>query len=290
MTARRALPAGRPPDPRGDGLRAARRGQRASTRCGRPTAASCASAACRWPRSARSPSASSIGSGVVDCWTRNPARLAATFSTLDDLAPGRIILRHRGVVGPAGGQGRHRPPAPAHGDARGGRPWCGRCWPTRRSPSTASSCTSTASSSTTCTRSAGPKDVPIYIGATGMKMMELTGEIADGVRAQLPRVAGLQRDGLEHLADRRRAGRSLASTTSTGPQLVVCSLDEDRRQRPRQRPAARHPVPRPAAAHHEGVGRARVAARRDRARCSRGRPPTTRWWRRRSSCPTRSCR
>ena len=33
-----------------------------------------------------------IASGVVDCWSRNPARLAATFSTLDDLAPGRIIL------------------------------------------------------------------------------------------------------------------------------------------------------------------------------------------------------
>src|SRR5512134_792416 len=32
-----------------------------------------------------------IGSGVVDCWTRNPARLASTFSTLDDLAPGRIL-------------------------------------------------------------------------------------------------------------------------------------------------------------------------------------------------------
>ena len=29
-----------------------------------------------------------VGSGVVDCWTRNPARLASTFSTLDDLAPG----------------------------------------------------------------------------------------------------------------------------------------------------------------------------------------------------------
>ena len=27
-----------------------------------------------------------IGSGVIDCWTRNPARLASTFSTLDDLA------------------------------------------------------------------------------------------------------------------------------------------------------------------------------------------------------------
>ena len=33
-----------------------------------------------------------VGSGVVDCWSRNPARLAATFSTLDDLAPGRVIL------------------------------------------------------------------------------------------------------------------------------------------------------------------------------------------------------
>ena len=32
-----------------------------------------------------------IGSGVIDIWTRNPARLASTFSTLDDLAPGRII-------------------------------------------------------------------------------------------------------------------------------------------------------------------------------------------------------
>ena len=32
-----------------------------------------------------------IGSGVIDVWTRNPARLASLFSTLDDLAPGRIL-------------------------------------------------------------------------------------------------------------------------------------------------------------------------------------------------------
>ena len=32
------------------------------------------------------------GSGVVNNWTRNPALLASTFSTLDDLAPGRVIL------------------------------------------------------------------------------------------------------------------------------------------------------------------------------------------------------
>src|SRR5579863_8539814 len=33
-----------------------------------------------------------IGSGVVNTWTRNVGLLAATFSTLDDLAPGRIRL------------------------------------------------------------------------------------------------------------------------------------------------------------------------------------------------------
>ena len=33
-----------------------------------------------------------VGSGVVNNWTRNVGLLAATFSTLDDLAPGRIVL------------------------------------------------------------------------------------------------------------------------------------------------------------------------------------------------------
>src|SRR5437016_2701585 len=33
-----------------------------------------------------------VGSGVVNNWTRNVGLLAATFITLDDLAPGRILL------------------------------------------------------------------------------------------------------------------------------------------------------------------------------------------------------
>ena len=32
-----------------------------------------------------------VGSGVINNWTRNAALIAATFSTLDDLAPGRIM-------------------------------------------------------------------------------------------------------------------------------------------------------------------------------------------------------
>jgi 5,10-methylenetetrahydromethanopterin reductase len=33
-----------------------------------------------------------VGSGVVTNWTRNAALTASTFSTLDDLAPGRVML------------------------------------------------------------------------------------------------------------------------------------------------------------------------------------------------------
>src|SRR2546421_7219988 len=32
-----------------------------------------------------------VGSGVINNWTRNAALIASTFSTLDDLAPGRIL-------------------------------------------------------------------------------------------------------------------------------------------------------------------------------------------------------
>ena len=32
-----------------------------------------------------------VGSGVINNWTRNAALIAQTFSTLDDLAPGRIL-------------------------------------------------------------------------------------------------------------------------------------------------------------------------------------------------------
>ncbi len=49
-----------------------------------------------------------------------------------------------------------------------------------------------------------PKDVPIYIGATGMKMMELTGEIADGV--VLNYLVSPDYNSTRHAAPRRRSG------------------------------------------------------------------------------------
>jgi 5,10-methylenetetrahydromethanopterin reductase len=72
-----------------------------------------------------------------------------------------------------------------------------------------------------------PKDVPIYIGATGMKMMELTGEIADGVVLNYlvsPDYNTRAMEALERGAT--KSGRSIDDLDR--PQLVVCSVHEDR--------------------------------------------------------------
>jgi 5,10-methylenetetrahydromethanopterin reductase len=72
-----------------------------------------------------------------------------------------------------------------------------------------------------------PKQVPIYIGATGMKMMELTGEIADGVVLNYLVSPAYNVQAMEHLTvGAERAGRSIDDIDR--PQLVVCSVDDDR--------------------------------------------------------------
>ncbi|MGA0880324.1 MAG: LLM class flavin-dependent oxidoreductase, partial [Ilumatobacteraceae bacterium] len=121
-----------------------------------------------------------VGSGVVDCWSRNPARLAATFSTLDDLAPGRVLL----------GIG-------AWWDPLAKKVGIDRSRPLRAMREIVTAVRALLNNETVTMQGEfvqldgveldyvyqerRKKDVPIYIGATGMQMMELTGEIADGV-------------------------------------------------------------------------------------------------------------
>jgi 5,10-methylenetetrahydromethanopterin reductase len=72
-----------------------------------------------------------------------------------------------------------------------------------------------------------PKDVPVYIGATGMKMMELAGEIADGVVLNYMVGPGYNRGAMGALAaGAARVGRTIEDIDR--PQLIVCSMDEDR--------------------------------------------------------------
>ena len=167
-----------------------------------------------------------IGSGVVDCWTRNPARLAATFSTLDDLAPGRIICGIGAWWDPLAtkvGVSRQRPLTMMREVVTVVR---------------ALLANETVTFDGTFVHLDGveldyvyqerrPKDVPIYIGATGMQMMELTGEIADGCVLNYLVSPSYNATALEHLAvGAERAGRSLDDIDR--PQLVVCSVDHDR--------------------------------------------------------------
>ena len=71
------------------------------------------------------------------------------------------------------------------------------------------------------------KEVPLYIGATGMKMMALAGEIADGAVLNYLVSPAYNERALAALAEgAARAGRTLDDIDR--PQLVVCSLDADR--------------------------------------------------------------
>jgi 5,10-methylenetetrahydromethanopterin reductase len=71
------------------------------------------------------------------------------------------------------------------------------------------------------------KDVPIYIGATGMQMMELTGEIADGVVLNYLVSPDYNKQAMEALqTGANKNGRKIEDIDR--PQLVVCSVHEDR--------------------------------------------------------------
>jgi 5,10-methylenetetrahydromethanopterin reductase len=74
-----------------------------------------------------------------------------------------------------------------------------------------------------------PRNVPIYIGATGPQMMALTGEIADGALLNYlvsPKYNEQALDQLEKGA--KLVGRSLDEIDR--PQLVVASVDRDRKK------------------------------------------------------------
>jgi len=169
-----------------------------------------------------------IGSGVVDVWTRNPARLASTFSTLDDLAPGRVIC----------GLGAWWDPLAAKVGIK-------RDKPLRVMREIVSVVRSLLNNEEVTFdgeyvhldgveldyvyQERRPKDVPIYIGATGMQMMELTGEIADGAVLNYLVSPAYNREALAALErGAAKAGRTVAEIDR--PQLIVCSVDRDRRK------------------------------------------------------------
>jgi 5,10-methylenetetrahydromethanopterin reductase len=166
-----------------------------------------------------------VGSGVINNWTRNIGLLAATFLTLDDLAPNRVIC----------GIGAWWDPLAANVGIE------------RRKPLTAMRETVEVLRRLLNMEHVTfhgefhhvdgieldvvhgrrePRNVPIMIGATGPKMMELTGEIADGAVLNYCVPPEYNDKALEQLeAGAKKAGRTLDDIDR--PQLIVCSVDHD---------------------------------------------------------------
>jgi 5,10-methylenetetrahydromethanopterin reductase len=167
-----------------------------------------------------------IGSGVVNTWTRNVGLLAATFSTLDDLAPGRIRLGigawWEPLASKVGVQRRHVLQA-----MRETVEATRRLLAMERVSFQGEFVHLDDVEIDIVHGDRSPKHVPIYVGATGMKMMELAGEIGDGVVLNYLVGPAYDHQALEALAaGAERAGRTLDDVDR--PQLVVCSLDADR--------------------------------------------------------------
>jgi len=169
-----------------------------------------------------------VGSGVINNWTRNIGLLASTFLTLDDLAPDRIIC----------GIGAWWDPLAANVGI------------TRRKPLLAMRETIEVMRRLLNMENVTydgefhkvkgieldvvhgrrePRNVPMMIGGTGPKMMELTGEIADGAVLNYCVPPEYNDEALTRLKiGSERAGRSLDDIDR--PQLMICSVHEDKAQ------------------------------------------------------------
>src|ERR1017187_1304984 len=167
-----------------------------------------------------------VGSGVIPIWTRNVGLLAATFSTLSELAPGRIMMGLGAWWEPLAskvGIDRRRPLRAMREVVESTR----RLLAMERVTYHGEFVHLDDVEIDIVHGDRAPKHVPIYVGATGMQMMELAAEISDGVVLNYMVAPDYTRRAIEAIAaGAQRAGRSVDDIDR--PQLVVCSLDEDR--------------------------------------------------------------
>jgi 5,10-methylenetetrahydromethanopterin reductase len=175
-----------------------------------------------------------IGSGVLPIWTRNPAVIAATWSTMWELgkqtsnepdAASRVML----------GLGAWWEPI-------AGRVGVQRVRPLQAMREYVEACRQLFTMEEVTYQGdfvrldrvrldvvfgdTRPRDIPIYIGATGDKMLELSGEICDGVVLNYVVSVDYIRRAVELVAKgAARAGKSIEQIDR--PELLVCSMSDD---------------------------------------------------------------
>ena len=172
-----------------------------------------------------------IGSGVLPIWSRNPAVIAATWSTMWELAG----LTEKGESRVMCGLGAWWEPIAS------------RVGEDRRIPLKAMRehveairALFTMEEVTyegeivqldrirldVAYGDTGPRNIPIYIGATGPKMLELTGETCDGVVLNYVVNTDYIRDAVDRVAvGAAKVGKTIDEIDR--PELLVCSLSDD---------------------------------------------------------------
>jgi 5,10-methylenetetrahydromethanopterin reductase len=172
-----------------------------------------------------------VGSGVLPIWTRNPAVIAATWSTMWELG-GRPDGRGRVMLG----LGAWWEPIAGRTGVKLERPLQAmrEYVESVRQLLTMEEVTFEGDfvhldrvALDVVWGDTSPRDIPIYIGATGDRMLALAGEIADGVVLNYGVSVDYIRRAIE-LVDggARKVGKTAAELDL--PELIVCSLsDED---------------------------------------------------------------
>ncbi len=173
-----------------------------------------------------------IGSGVLPIWTRNPAIIAASWSTMWELG-GKL----------PDGQGRVM-----LGLGAWWEPIAGRVGVDRRRPLTAMREHVEAIRQLFTMQEVtyegefvhldrirldvafgdtSPRDIPLYIGATGPKMLQLAGKICDGVVLNYVVSVDYIRNAVTLIEKgAKKAGKTLANVDR--PELIVCCLSDTR--------------------------------------------------------------
>ncbi len=167
-----------------------------------------------------------VGAGVVNTWTRNAALIAQTFATLDELSNGRVLL----------------------GIGAWWDPLAQKVGIERREPLQCmkeyvqvirrlfrsedvdfdGKFVKMQGVKLDILHGTGEKrrSIPIYVGGTGFKMLELAGEIADGVLLNYLVSPKYNEKALESIKlGAQKAGRGIDEIDT--PQLIACSMDED---------------------------------------------------------------
>ncbi|NPV85134.1 MAG: LLM class flavin-dependent oxidoreductase [Anaerolineae bacterium] len=169
------------------------------------------------------------GSGILPIWTRNPAVIAATWSTMWELG-GKVDGRGRVMLGlgawwePIAGRvgvKRERPLQAMREHVEAIR----QLFTMEEVTYQGEFVKLDRIRLDVAFGDKSPRDIPIYIGATGEKMLEMAGEICDGV--VLNYVVSV--DYIKHAISIVEAGAKKAGKTIKDvdlPELLVCSLSD----------------------------------------------------------------